>query len=41
LENIKNLHDNVGSEREFRKLTKGFDGTWWIQIQLDPITLLF
>jgi hypothetical protein len=27
LENIKNLHDNVGSEREFRKLTKGFDGT--------------
>jgi hypothetical protein len=41
LENIKNLHDNVGSEREFWKLTKGFDGTWWIQIQSDPITLLF
>lgn len=28
LENIKNSHDNVGSEREFWKLTKGFDGTW-------------
>jgi hypothetical protein len=41
LENIKNSHDNVGSEREFWKLTKGFDGTWWIQIQLDPSTLLF